>query len=222
MERYSFSNLEEFKKLLKEIPENGIYVLFEKGEFGHGVDRIVRVGTHTGKNQLRSRLFQHFVKENKDRSIFRKNIGRALLSKVGDPFLKKWELDLTPHDVRVEHGNSSYIKKQNEIEKRVTNCIQNNFSFVVFGVDDGEKRLALESKIISTVNQCDECKPSNNWLGLFAANQKYQSEKVFKNCLKIKESGLWLVNELGNDPISENELVDLRKCLVKINSIIKN
>ena len=41
------------------------------------MDRIVRIGTHTGENQLRSRLMQHFVKENKNRSIFRKNIGRC-------------------------------------------------------------------------------------------------------------------------------------------------
>ena len=64
----------------EEIPLNGIYILFEKNEFAHNLDRIVRVGTHTGDNQLRARLNQHFVKENKDRSIFRKNIGRALLN----------------------------------------------------------------------------------------------------------------------------------------------
>lgn len=34
------------------IPRNGIYILFEKGEQAHGGDRIVRVGTHTGENQL--------------------------------------------------------------------------------------------------------------------------------------------------------------------------
>ena len=55
-----------------KIPLNGIYVLFQKGEKGHGADRIVRIGTHTGSNQLVSRLFQHFLNENKDRSIFRK------------------------------------------------------------------------------------------------------------------------------------------------------
>jgi aspartate oxidase len=70
-----------------EIPKNGIYFLFEKQENGHGQDRIVRVGTHTGDNQLYSRLKQHFLNENKDRSIFRKNIGRALLTKNKDLFL---------------------------------------------------------------------------------------------------------------------------------------
>ena len=64
-----------------EIYKNGIYVLFEKGETAHKVDRIVRIGTHTGNNQLPSRIKQHFVTENKDRSIFRKNIGRCILNK---------------------------------------------------------------------------------------------------------------------------------------------
>jgi len=30
---------------------------------------IVRVGTHKGDRQLRSRMLQHFVNENKDRSF---------------------------------------------------------------------------------------------------------------------------------------------------------
>src|SRR5690349_6728892 len=57
------------------LPKNGIYVLFERGEVGHGGSRIVRVGTHRGDGELPSRLLQHFVMENKDRSIFRKHMG---------------------------------------------------------------------------------------------------------------------------------------------------
>jgi hypothetical protein len=48
------------------IPLNGIYILFEDGEIAHGTNRIVRIGTHTGKDQLFSRLKQHFIQENKD------------------------------------------------------------------------------------------------------------------------------------------------------------
>jgi len=77
------------------LPINGIYVLFETGEEAHGGERIVRVGTHTGDRQLPSRLMQHFVNENKDRSIFRKNIGRSLLRKAADPFSAEWEVDRT-------------------------------------------------------------------------------------------------------------------------------
>jgi hypothetical protein len=89
--RYSFP----FHAHKNEIPKNGIYIIFEIGESFKNFDRIVRVGTHTGNNQLYSRLNQHFVKENKNRSIFRKNIGRCLLNKAGNPYLKVWELDTT-------------------------------------------------------------------------------------------------------------------------------
>ena len=72
----------------QEIPKNGIYILFEKGELAHSTDRIVRIGTHTRDNKLLSRLKMHFVKENKNKSIFRKNIGRALLNKDNNPFIE--------------------------------------------------------------------------------------------------------------------------------------
>ncbi len=75
LERHSFP----FNEL--KIPLNGIYILFQKDESAHSQDRIVRVGTHTGKDRLRLRLKEHFLTENKDRSIFRKNIGGALLNK---------------------------------------------------------------------------------------------------------------------------------------------
>ena len=58
-----FNGLKRFRFPFNErdIPLNGIYVLFEKGEKAHDCERIVRIGTHTGNNQLRSRLYQHFL-----------------------------------------------------------------------------------------------------------------------------------------------------------------
>jgi hypothetical protein len=96
----------------KPIPANGIYILFETGEYGHGTNRIVRIGTHTGDNQLRSRLQQHFLLENKDRSIFRKNIGRTILAKNNDPFLDQWNIDLTTRKARTIHAGSIDLAKQ--------------------------------------------------------------------------------------------------------------
>jgi hypothetical protein len=195
MKRLSFP----FNK--NEIPENGIYILFEKGEKAYGVDRIVRIGTHTGNNQLKSRLFQHFLNENKDRSIFRKNIGRAILNKRKDPFLKQWELDLTTKEAKDKLLNSVNLEKQKQIEKEVTEYIQNNFSFIVFPIEDKKKRLEIESKIISTISLCDECKPSENWFGLFSPKEK------------IRKSGLWLVNELYKEPLNEKDLIKLKSIL---------
>ncbi|MEN4007027.1 MAG: hypothetical protein PQ964_06710 [Methanobacteriaceae archaeon] len=188
-----------------QIPKNGIYVLFEMGERAHGGDRIVRVGTHTGNNQLRSRLFQHFVNENKDRSIFRKNIGRALLYKDKDSFLKQWELDLTAKKQKERFSDEIDFEKQKQIEKMVTNEIQKSFSFVVFEVSEKDKRLGVESKIISTVSLCNECNPSKNWLGMFSPKGK------------IRESGLWLVNELYKEPLQEEDFQKLQT-IVKYNT----
>ncbi len=181
-----------------EIPANGIYILFEKGELAHSTNRIVRIGTHTGINQLRSRLNQHFIKENKDRSIFRKNIGRALLNKDKDPFLEKWEIDLTTRKAKEKYSELIDFVKQKEVERKVTKYIQENFWFVVFEVDDKRKRLDLEAKIISTVSLCKDCIPSENWLGNFSPKEK------------IRKSGLWLVNELWKTPLSEKEIEELK------------
>ena len=185
----------------QEIPENGIYILFEKDEFAHSTNRIVRIGTHTGQNQLCSRLFQHFLKENKDRSIFRKNIGRALLNKDKDIFIQKWELDLTTRNTKNLHSDSIDFEKQKEIEKRVAKQIQDNFSFVVFQIDKKDKRLEFEAKIISTVSLCEDCKPSENWLGNFSPKEK------------IVKSGLWLVNELWKTPLSDENMIELKQLL---------
>ena len=191
-----FREMKRFKFPFDEklMPKNGIYILFEKDENGHNGERIVRIGTHTGQNQLPSRLKQHFINENKDRSIFRKNIGRALLNKNKDSFLDWWEKDLTTRKAKEKFSPSIDFEKQKEIEKLVTKYLQDNLSFIVFGIEDKNKRLEFESKIISTISLCDECKPSQNWLGNFSPKDK------------IKESGLWLVNELYKKPFEEGEL----------------
>ncbi len=79
------------------------------------------------------------------------------------------------------------------MEMRVTDYIQNNFSFFVFRVDDKASRLQLESKIISTVSLCNECVPTEKWLGLHSPKEK------------IREHGLWLVNELCKEPLTESD-----------------
>ncbi|MDR2756787.1 MAG: hypothetical protein LBC20_13880 [Planctomycetaceae bacterium] len=109
-----------------EIPQNGIYILFEKGELAHSTNRIVRVGTHTGENNLPSRLIEHFVKENKDRSIFRKNIGRAILNKNNDPYLKIWDKDLTSKKAKDNDFHLVDFEKQKKIEKMVSQYIKEN------------------------------------------------------------------------------------------------
>lgn len=186
-----------------KFPLNGIYVLFQKGELGHKQDRIVRVGTHTGVNQLRSRIKQHFLVENKDRSIFRKNIGRALLNQRNDPFLKFWEIDLTTRKAKEKYSSLIDFEYQKSIERQVSQFIQDNFSFATFEVVDKQERLEIESRLISTVSWCDECKPSSDWLG-------NSSPKV-----KISKSGLWLVNELYKTPLDDEGVKRLTRLINK-------
>jgi hypothetical protein len=185
----------------RALPLNGLYLLFEKGETAHGTSRIVRVGTHTGNDQLRSRLQQHFLVENKDRSIFRKNIGRALLTKEQDPFLNDWELDLTSRQAKVKYSGRVDTDRQKAIERRVSDYIQSSFSFAVLRVDDKHQRLRLESRLISTLSLCDTCQPSAAWLGLFSPKEK------------IRESGLWLVNELYRQPLSGEDFSELQRLI---------
>jgi len=177
------------------IPANGIYLLFEKKEKGHGGDRIVRVGTHRGDDNLFSRLREHFLVENKDRSIFRKNIGRALLAKDGDPFLEQWEKDLTSRKGKAANAGKVNVKKKEESEQRVTRYICNHFTFVIIRTVRGAKeRLALEDRLISTISLCEECKASTIWLGGHSPVDK------------IRESGMWNVQGLWKTPIDSADL----------------
>jgi hypothetical protein len=181
----------------RQLPRNGLYVLFEAGEHGHGGDRIVRIGTHRGDGELPSRMQQHFIKGNKDRSIFRKHIGRALLQQASDPYVTEWDRDRTSRAARRLYGDEPTQSARQRVERAVTEYLQERFSFVVLSVDDERDRGALEAKMISTVSWCTQCQSSPTWLGL-------QSPKT-----RIRESGLWLINELYKEPLSAEEVEPL-------------
>lgn len=182
------------------IPPNGIYLLFEKGEKGHGGDRIVRVGTHRGDDNLFSRLREHFLVENKDRSIFRKNVGRALLAKDDDPFLTQWEFDLTSRKGKIANAGKVDPKKKDATEQRATRYIQDRFSIVIIPVGRGTKaRLTLEERLISTVSLCRACKPSKQWLGNRSPVER------------IRESGMWNFQGLWKGPITSIDLASMEK-----------
>lgn len=69
-----------------------------------------------------------------------------------------------------------------------------------------EKRLWLEKKLISEVSNCKECKSSENWLGRYSTKEK------------IRESGLWQVNELYKEGFSEDEFIEFKKLIYDINN----
>ena len=177
---------------VEAIPKSGIYVVFEKGELAHGGDRIVRVGTHTGENNLRGRLKEHIFTMNKDRSIFRKHIGRCLLSKRNDPLYDHWNLDLTTREKRKKFGNLVDIVRLNEVELEITAYIHEALTFSVLAV--AAERIALEGKLLSTLAQCPHCAASENWLG------RHHPNKV------IAESGLWNIQGVKGRGLSAAEV----------------
>ena len=193
-----------FNNDLDLIPKNGIYIIFEKGEKCNDLDRIVRIGTHTGDNQLRSRLNQHLVKENKDRSIFRKNIGRCFLNIENNSYSKVWEIDFTTRKNKDELGHLFDANFQKQFETRITKYIQDSLSFAVIEVNDKAERMNLESKIISTISLCNNCKPSKNWLGLHSTKSK------------IRDSGLWQVNELYKEPLNQSDMDKLELLVINM------
>jgi hypothetical protein len=137
------------------------------------------------------------MQDSKDSSSFRKMIGSAILQREGDPFFAQWELDLTTHEAKEKNSNIDSTRLA-EVEKMVTEYIQKHFEFSVIEVKEKIDRVDLESKIISTISRCDECKPSAAWLG-------YHSPKE-----KIRESGLWLTNELYKTQLGESDIQKLK------------
>lgn len=195
LERFTYP----FENRLCEISNNGIYVKFEKGEKHNDFDRIVRIGTDTGENNLKKRLIEHFVTENKNRSIFRKNIGRAILNKDNNPYLKFWELDTTSKADKEKNLKFIDIDFEIQTEKEISSNIKTNFSFCVFNVETKEQRLFWESKLIATL--AFQTKPSKYWLGNFSTKDK------------IRESGLWQVQGLNKSKLTINEFDELKKLI---------
>ena len=185
-----------------QLPTNGIYVMFEKGEIYCGMNKIVRIGTHRGDNQLHSRMRKHFLQENKDRSIFRKNIGRCFINEDNPDYLKIWDYDMTKKAMRMAHQNEVNESYERKMEKRITQYICNNVSFVVFEIQNKYDRLEYESRLIGTVSKSKDCKPSLGWLGS-------KSPKA-----KIRKSGLWLVQGLGSEELTDHQIKNLERWLI--------
>ena len=190
--RYRFDALE------KNLCDNGIYVLFEQGEKIYGLDRVVRVGTHTGQDRLQKRLKEHFLTPNKDRSIFRKHIGRVMLNRDNNvELLKQWNLDLTTKKARDEWQSKLDTAALQAVEEQVSEYIQKNFSFSVIPAETKQERLYWEGGIIATLVCSPRFRPSENWLGRFATHSA------------IRESAMWLVQNLNGQVLSDDEVESL-------------
>jgi hypothetical protein len=185
---------------------NGIYIVFEKGEVYKGKERIVRVGTHKSDGRLKERLRDHFLKENKDGSIFRKNIGKAMLNRDGDAYLQIWSLDTS----KIENQSFVDWDKQKQIEKRVSEYMRRAFSIVVFQVDSKDERLRFEEGIISSLNYEPTFIASPKW------NGHYSTE------FEIRESGMWLKQGLNGQVLTDDDFEVIENLCSGINNVISN
>lgn len=217
---------------LKLLPKNGVYFFYEEGENSEHSDgisrpRIVRIGTHK-ENNFRSRISEHFLlSESKmkfthlnpkpsDRSIFRKNIGRALLNQQGDlDYLRVWEIDYTSSINRANHSHLRNIEKEKTIESQIIELIRKRFYFRFISIEGQEKRMGktgIESRLIGTVTSCKLCKPSDYWLGKFSTKPQ------------IKNGKLWLSQHLDSIGLRDSDKRDLLIAIenIKRHDIFKN
>ena len=187
------------------ISTNGIYIMYEEGETFQGLDRIVRVGTHDGDGNLYKRLKEHYVNENKDRSIFLKRVGSAILAKNKDPYLDVWEVDTTTPENKNKVQAQLNPAHEQQITQQAVAHIRNKISFVVFEVKTKEERLRLEKKIIATLSKAAKdgfIEPSQGWLGNFSPDPK------------VRQSGLWQSQHLDGEPLTSEEFDKLKQIVL--------
>ena len=187
MQRYKWNTINNISFV------SGVYVLFEAGEKYNDMDRIVRVGTHRSNGRLKQRLKDHFISENKDGSIFRKNIGKAILNKNNHPYLNVWNVNTSKPENIILLGNSYDPVIQKNVEESVTKYMREHFSFVCFPVTAEQERLQLEEGIIAALNMATSFTASPEWFGRYSTEQE------------IVSSGMWLKQGLDGVPLSEHE-----------------
>lgn len=178
--------------------DDGITVVYERGETYRGYARVVRVGAHTAPGRLKQRLKDHFERENRNGSIFRKNIGRALLNRAKDPYLDIWTLDTS----RQPNRDREDPRRAEQVERDVSAYMRVNLSFSVIPVASVEARQRLASAIIATLNQAKDFAPSDGWLGHYSTEPE------------IRESGLWQKHGLNADPLTADESLQLARIIV--------
>lgn len=191
---------------IDDMPDAGVCFFYEDGEsWGHGdgemKPRIVRVGTHR-KSNFRSRMRDHYIPDSRstnldarkppphDRSIFRKNLGRAILNREGSRYLDVWNIDFTTREARAKKSHLRNVEEDARIESEVTRLLRERFSLRFVVLEREKERRYIESKIIGTLHGCPCCKSSEGWLGLHSPVDK------------IREGGMWMTQHLESDGLA--------------------
>lgn len=178
-----------------DVPQNGIYFWYEKGEYSKGDgDRITRVGINKKPNRLHGRIKEHYG-NNREGSAFRKHLGAAIMG-------RNQELESEINEwYRARKSFRFKDKKFLDYEMQVTDQAKQG-GYRVLEIDDPNERKKLEEKLISLFSHCTHCKPSKNWLGNHAYRQK------------IRDSGLWNVEYVCSmNNLTQNDLFQLKKLI---------
>jgi len=178
--------------------ENGIAIVYERGETYRGLARVVRVDAHTAPGQLKQRLMDHFDRENRNASTFRKDIGSALLNRAKDPYLDIWSLDT----FRQSDRDREDARTAAQMERDVSAYMRVNLSFSVIPVAAVDSRLRLGEAIVATLRQAKDFAPSDGWLGHYSPE------------LEIRASGLWQKRALDAVPLTADESLLLARIIV--------
>ena len=178
--------------------EDGITIVYERGETYRGFARVVRVGANTDPGRLKQRLADHFDREDRNASPFRRHIGRALLNRAKDPYLDIWSLDTSGQPDRERED----FRTAARVERDVSAYMRVNLAFSVIPVASAESRLRLGSAIIATLHQAKDFAPSDGWLGHYSTEPE------------IRASGLWQKRALDADPLTADESLQLARIIV--------
>jgi len=179
----------------ESIPENGIYIFYEKGEAWpdestlRGAPRVVRIGSHRADGNFRTRMGQHF-NATRRRSTFRYHLGAAIakLTAIDPAVIDVWEDRKGPKLV--------------DIETAVTKALTERFQFRCLSLDPEQcDRLAMEAKLISTFS-AGNTQFSGAWLG----NHSPRS--------KIRNSGLWNSDHVFTEKFLTEEDIELLEVAV--------
>lgn len=185
-------------ELINVTDKNGLYVLFEEGEKYTDFDRIVRIGSHDGDDRLVKRLKDHFLSSKQRNSIFRKHIGRCLLSQNNDNYLDAWNKPFKKIVDKERYKDIVDLKYEQKYESLISNHIQNSLTFTLIPkVYDKIKRDRIEEGLISILNQSSDKSSSDSWLGSFHPDKRIRNAKI------------WNIEYLNGVPLTKDEFVEL-------------
>ena len=143
-----------------EFPLNGVYFIFETGEQSHnGFDRIVRVGSHRGRNNLLPRLRQHITPHG--RSSFRYDVGRSAIENPKAVNIEPIDIETWDNSDTIPRNSAetdARVQQLDRFETQLSAYIAKQFQFSVIGTREEAEALQLEKACIATVAQCAHCK----------------------------------------------------------------